>query len=130
VHYRNVLFCDETAGDIAGFMKALRRDTKTKNIALPVFLVSAGVQEEQVAIARDAGMNGVVVKPLSVATVEKKLRLTLEEPKAWIATPNFIGPDRRIHREAGCAARWRFFDRRVRSDELVRVFPVPPVLPK
>ena len=127
----NAVFCDEIAGDIAGFMKALRRDTKTKNITVPAFLVSARVQEKQVAIARDAGMNSVLVKPLSAATIERRLKLVLERPKAWVATNTFIGPDRRANRGGRSVASQRLgpFNRRAGSDGITNVFPVVPALP-
>src|SRR5271156_1234686 len=88
-HHRDVVFCDERAGNCAEFMKALRRDVETRNITVPVFLISAGVQEEQILVARDAGMNGVIVKPVSVATVERKLCATLKRPKDFVATKAF-----------------------------------------
>jgi len=127
-HYRNVVFCDE-ACDTSGFMKALRRDVKTQNITVPVFLISSGVQEEQIFVARDAGMNGVIVKPVSVATVERKLRIALGSPKDWVASKEFIGPDRRANRDRrGSAGLAELPDRRGRSDRRADVFAVPPML--
>ena len=98
-YYRDVVFCGDTAGNSVDFMKKLRRDVSTRNITVPVFLVSAGAHADQAFIARDAGMNGVIVKPVSVATVERKLQATLQTPRDFVATRTFIGPDRRTSRE-------------------------------
>jgi len=128
-HHRDVVFCDERAGNCAEFMKVLRRDVGTRNITVPVFLISAGVQEEQILVARDAGMNGVIVKPVSVATVKRKLSATLKTPKDFVTTKAFIGPDRRTGREDRRIAgdRLGFEDRRVRTQP-AEIFPVPPTL--
>jgi two-component system chemotaxis response regulator CheY len=96
---RDVVFYDEMAGVPADFMKTLRRDFDTRNILVPTFLVTAGVDEKQIVSARDAGINGVIVKPVSSATVERKLRATLQTPKDFVATKTFIGPDRRARED-------------------------------
>jgi len=131
-HRRDVVFCDELAGVPADFMKTLRRDFNTRNILVPVFLVTAGADEQQIHTARDAGINGVIVKPVSVATVERKLRATLQTPKDFVATKAFIGPDRRANREdrrlAGERADREERRGRGRSAEAL-VFPVAPTLP-
>jgi CheY-like chemotaxis protein len=99
MRHRDVIFLSDTAGDIVSFVRALRRDTATRNITVPVFLVSAGIQQAEIGRARDAGLNGIIVKPVSAATVEKKLRLALAAPKDWVASMEFIGPDRRGKKE-------------------------------
>jgi CheY-like chemotaxis protein len=94
-NHRDLIFLDEEAGDTVAFARALRRDANGRNSAIPIFLVSAGPHEEQIVLARDAGINGVIVRPLSAAAVERKLRLVLEPPKPWISTADYVGPDRR-----------------------------------
>ena len=129
--HRDVVFCDELAGDCADFMMSLRRDTSTHNITIPVFLVSAGVQEQQVTAARDAGLNSVIVKPVSLATVERKLRATLQTPKDFVTSKTFIGPDRRANREDRRQAGDRpGFTERRRSSPSAELFAVPPTLPR
>jgi CheY-like chemotaxis protein len=127
-NYSNVVFCDE-ACDTAGFIKALRRDTKTQNITVPVFMISAGVQQEQIAVARDAGINGVIVKPISAATVERKLRVALGNPKDWVASKEFIGPDRRTNQERRLSCDLLgFSDRRGGSSLRADIFAISPML--
>ena len=84
--YRDVVFCGDTVGNSADFVKKLRRDVHTRNITVPVFLVSAGSHADQALVARDAGINGVIVKPVSVATVEHKLQATLQTPRGFVAS--------------------------------------------
>ncbi len=126
--HRDVIFLADTAGDIAAFVRALRRDTGTRNITVPVFLIAAGIQQSDIARARDAGMNGIIVKPVSVATVERKLKAALEAPRDWVASMEFIGPDRRGRKER----RVNRVSKRERRGpaEPGRVTPVTPRLPK
>jgi CheY-like chemotaxis protein len=98
MYKRDVVFLSDTAGDAAAFARALRRDTGTRNITVPVFLVADGVKQSALARARDAGLNGVIVKPVSASAVEKKL-LALKSPRDWVASQEFIGPDRRGKKE-------------------------------
>ncbi len=130
-YYRDVVFCHVTAGNSADFMKKLRRDVRTRNITVPVFLVSAGAHADQALIARDAGMNGVIVKPVSAATVERKLQATLQTPRDFVASRTFIGPDRRTSREdrRGLNDEPGFEDQCARPSD-ARVFAVPPALTK
>jgi CheY-like chemotaxis protein len=92
-----VVFCDELAGplDPFAFLKALRRDLETRDVTVPVVLVSVGAEFSKVAAARDAGMNDVIVKPVSVDTIERKLISLVLEPKAFVTAKGFVGPDRR-----------------------------------
>jgi DNA-binding response OmpR family regulator len=126
--HRDVIFLSDTSGDIAAFVRALRRDTGTRNITVPVFLVAAGVQQNDIARARDAGLNGIIIKPVSVATVERKLKAALESPRDWVASMGFIGPDRRGRKERR-TNRVSKGERR-KAAEPGRVTPVSPRLPK
>jgi two-component system chemotaxis response regulator CheY len=92
-----VVFCDELAGplDPFAFLKALRRDLETRDVTVPVVLISAGAEFSKVAAARDAGMNDVIVKPVSIDTIERKLTSLVLEPKAFVTARGFVGPDRR-----------------------------------
>jgi PleD family two-component response regulator len=93
----SIAFCDELAGplDPFAFLKTLRRDLKTCDVTVPVVLVSAGADYPKIVAARDAGMNDVLVKPVSAETVERKLRSLLLAPRAFVTTKAFVGPDRR-----------------------------------
>jgi two-component system chemotaxis response regulator CheY len=96
-HTFTLIFCDELVTPLNPFefLKALRRDVETRDVTVPVVLVSSGLEFYRVAAARDAGMNDVIVKPVSVETVEKKLRSLVLSPKHFVTTKAFIGPDRR-----------------------------------
>ena len=56
------------------FLRALRRDLTTRDVTVPVVLVSSGAGSSKMNAARDSGMNDVIVKPVSIGTIERKLR--------------------------------------------------------
>lgn len=93
----SIVFCDEMAGplDPFVFLKTLRRDLATRDVTVPVVLVSAGADYSKIIAARDAGMNDVMAKPVSAETVERKLRSLLLAPRSFITAKAFVGPDRR-----------------------------------
>ncbi|HXJ00439.1 MAG TPA: response regulator [Micropepsaceae bacterium] len=95
------IFCDEAVGplDAAGFVLAVRRNGKVRNPRTPIVLVSDGPQRAQVEAVRDAGINDLLVRPLSMSSVERKLQSLLAAPKPFIETEAFFGPDRRRERD-------------------------------
>lgn len=126
----DVIFCDEAAGPRhpATFVRTLRRDLSTKNITIPIVLVSAGTNSRRVAAWRDLGGNDVITKPVSANVIRNHLRALILEPKPFITTKSFIGPDRRRvrtdRRKFGETGRFEA-DRRQHSDE-GKIFSVSP----
>ena len=111
----SIVFCDELAGPLEpfAFLKALRRDLTTRDVTIPVVLVSAGADGSKIVAARDAGMNDVIAKPVSVGTIERKLRSLLLAPRPFITAKEFVGPDRRSSRDD----RRQFGERRPASED-------------
>lgn len=52
-------------------LKAIRGDAKLK--ALPVLMVTAEAQRDQIVEAAKAGVNGYIIKPFTAATLKEKL---------------------------------------------------------
>lgn len=94
----DVVFCDEKI-DVIAFLKRLRRDVRTLDVTVPVILILAGANRQQIQTIRDAGVNDVIVKPVSPKTVEQKLQSLILTPKPFVAVESFVGPDRRRNRD-------------------------------
>lgn len=126
----SIVFLDEMAGPLKPlhFLKMLRRDLNTSDVTIPVVLVSAGADTAKISAARDAGMNDVISKPVSVQTIERKLRSLLVEPRPFVTAKSFVGPDRRHSKED----RRQFGERSAKSDRRGKktspVFPIGPRL--
>ena len=93
----DAVFCDEAAGAIGGvpFPLAARRAEGVLNPMLPIFLVCSLPVRRQVESARDDGVTDVLVRPVSAATIIRKLRIAMLAPRPFILAGEFFGPDRR-----------------------------------
>lgn len=91
------VFCDDSCSEIGGksFAFAVRRQAAVLNPMVPLFLVSGGPRLFDVERARDTGYTDVLTRPISAYTIARKLKNVLENPRSFIAAPDFFGPDRR-----------------------------------
>lgn len=48
--------------------------------------------------ARDAGMTEFLVKPFSARSMARRITMVIENPRQFVRTDDFFGPDRRRHR--------------------------------
>jgi two-component system chemotaxis response regulator CheY len=93
----DAVFCDEAADTIGGvpFPLAARRAEGVLNPMLPIFLVCGSPVRRQIETARDDGITDVLVRPVSAATIIRKLRIAVLAPRPFILADGFFGPDRR-----------------------------------
>ena len=111
------VFCDSSVSDDdpESFAIAARRTPDLLNPLIPIFLVCSGPRRVDVELARDTGFNDVLALPLSAATVTRKLKAELLNPRSFIASRQFFGPDRR-----NTVRSWRGADRRVKQPRKVQ----------
>ena len=64
-------------------------------VDVAVLMVSGDAAKEVVVDARNAGVNEFLVKPVSAESLYRRVRNVLVNPKAFVQTADFIGPDRR-----------------------------------
>jgi len=64
-----------------------------------VLVLSAHTDKARVEAARDAGATEVCAKPVSPAEVYKKIVSMIAEPRLYIRSDGYFGPDRRRHGE-------------------------------
>lgn len=62
---------------------------------VPIIMVSAHSEEWRIALARDAGINEFLVKPLAATKVISHIRSIVEHPRKFVKSQRFLGPDRR-----------------------------------
>jgi CheY-like chemotaxis protein len=93
----DAVFCDERAEPVLDmpFTVAARRAPDLLYPMVPLFLVTGGPRRRDVEAARDKGVSDVLVRPISPATIRRKLAQSLGRPRPFIAAPDFFGPDRR-----------------------------------
>jgi CheY-like chemotaxis protein len=115
----NAVFCDDSCSEVDGksFAYVVRRHPSVLNPMVPLFLVCAGPRFRDIELARDTGFSDVLCRPVSAATVIRKLRQVIETPRSFIASSSFFGPDRRAKQRPA----FQGAERRVRSGRKVKL---------
>ena len=85
-------------GDGLSFLREVREGADIPNPFMPVILITAHAHRTLLDKARELGVNGLLVKPLTAAAVEKKVLSALQKPKDFLLTKYYFGPDRRAGR--------------------------------
>lgn len=77
------------------FTEQLRRDSSIANNGVPVILMAQSVDAELVTAARDAGVNEIVMKPISMQVLVRRLLHILARKRPLVRGGGYVGPDRR-----------------------------------
>lgn len=75
--------------------KLIRKTQKGPNRYVPVIMLSGHTERKRVAEARDAGVTEFMCKPISAKALYKRVVSVLTEPRAFITSEGYTGPDRR-----------------------------------
>lgn len=96
----DVIICDwNMAGlDGHGFLKELRRDPEAPWAGIPVIMLTAHNESSVVKKARDAGVDGFLLKPVTPRLLLDRIQQVLERPKDFVVSPAYTGPERRTRR--------------------------------
>jgi two-component system, chemotaxis family, chemotaxis protein CheY len=94
----DILFCDLNLPKIDAFslIKRLRADESNDARFIPIVILTSHTQERNIEKSRDSGANIVIAKPLSAKAVYDRLAWIAQEPRAFVQTTGYIGPDRRF----------------------------------
>jgi two-component system, chemotaxis family, chemotaxis protein CheY len=94
----DILICDVQLPSHGGLalVRAIRGRTDNEHRTIPILLMSSDSSEATVKRARDSGANMVIAKPLSPASLYDRLSWIAFNPRKFVDTPNYFGPDRRF----------------------------------
>lgn len=81
--------------DGIAFTRRLRTHRASPNPHIPVILLTAHTDRTTVIEARDAGVNAFVAKPVSIDEMRRKIQLVIDDPRQFIRSEDYVGPDRR-----------------------------------
>jgi len=81
--------------DGIAFTRRLRTHRASPNPHIPVILLTAHTDRTTVIEARDAGVNAFVAKPVSIDEMRRKIELVIKDPRRFIRSEDYVGPDRR-----------------------------------
>lgn len=109
-HFKpSVIFVDWDAGRMSGleFTREIRRNTTGVVRETPIVLLSAALSHDQLLEARQAGVNEVLLKPISAFGVLTRIEEILLRPRKFIDSRNYVGPCRRRRVDPEFTGPWR-----------------------
>jgi len=97
----DILLCDDKLPPHGGLQvtHAIRRKRDNENRTIPILIMAGNARESLVKIARDAGANMVMAKPVSATSLYDRLTWIAFNPRQFVDTANYYGPDRRFKNE-------------------------------
>lgn len=100
VYTTDILLTDWMMSPIDGIelTRYVRASKASPNPFLPIMMITGYSSLYDVLTARDAGVTELLTKPISVQALYGKFRRLILNPRPFVRTASFFGPDRR-HRE-------------------------------
>ncbi|HEY8618243.1 response regulator [Phenylobacterium sp.] len=97
----DLILLDRHLGEVDGLdlARQIRRHRRAAVAETPIVMLTGSASAESVRAARDAGVNGYLVKPFTVVAVHERLVATLSHRPPFIRSATYIGPDRRRRRD-------------------------------
>lgn len=83
--------------DAVTFIKNLRARENDHNAAMQLIMMMGNANTRRVIEARNAGVDEFLVKPISLRALHGRLLTLVENPRVFVRTPTYAGPDRRRH---------------------------------
>ncbi len=81
------------------FLKTLRRDEDPRIRQTPVIMVTSSTEVKRIIEARDHGIDGYLVKPVSPLKLQQALEKVLLHRRPFVESPGYIGPCRRTRND-------------------------------
>jgi two-component system chemotaxis response regulator CheY len=81
------------------FTQKVRNDPNSKNPFLPIIMLTGYAEKGRVLEARDAGVTEMMIKPVTAKALVARLNAVIFNPRPFIRTKTYFGPDRRRRNE-------------------------------
>lgn len=96
-HAVDIAICDLNMQPMNGkqFTHRIRTDPNSINPYLPIIVCTGHAELVHISDARDAGATEILRKPVSAGSLYSRLQVAIEQPRPFILTRSFSGPDRR-----------------------------------
>lgn len=77
------------------FVRLVRTAKDSPNPYVPIIMLSGYTEYRRITEARDAGVNEFLAKPISAKALYQRFANIIENPRSFIRTKTYFGPDRR-----------------------------------
>ncbi len=101
--------------DGVAFIRRLRTDPDSPAPYIPVIMLTAHADRARVVAARDAGVNAFCAKPVTAVDLMKKIAAVIDDPRPFVRSDGYAGPDRRRQDALAHAGPERRADRQPKS---------------
>lgn len=93
----DIIICDLRMDPQDGieFTRMVRTHDNSPNCYVPIIMLTGHSERSAVVRAREAGVHEFLAKPVSAKKLYGKIRSIIENPRAFIRTEDYFGPDRR-----------------------------------
>ena len=97
-HKIDLLLCDSKLPPDGGlkFTQSIRWDKESEFRTIPILIMTNDTRSNAITQARDSGANMIVVKPMSPASLYDRLLWVAFNPRKFVDSPSYFGPDRRF----------------------------------
>lgn len=89
------------------FVRLLRNSPDSPSQLVPVIMITGHSTFARVHEARDAGVNEFLAKPLTARGVIERIHQVVENPRPFVRTDDYFGPDRRRRADPAHRGPWR-----------------------
>jgi DNA-binding response OmpR family regulator len=84
--------------DAIAFVKRVRSAENNRHSEMQLIMMIGHANTRRVIQARDAGVDEFVVKPISARGLHSRLLALVDNPRLFVRSASYTGPDRRRHR--------------------------------
>ncbi len=93
----DIVLCDMVMEPIDGisFLHYVHTDSMSPNPFIPVIMVTGQADRRIVRDARDAGVNALLAKPITMEALRRRVVAVISEDRDFIVDDSYVGPDRR-----------------------------------
>jgi len=89
------------------FVRRVRQSEDLPNRAVTIFMLTNRGALSHVELAREAGVDGYMRKPISARALEKRVGAAVQNPQPFIVTATYSGPCRRRRQDPSFDGPWR-----------------------
>ena len=86
--------------DGVAFTREVRNSPDSRDVYLPVIMMTGQAERGRVEEARDAGVTEFLLKPLTLRSLVDRLEAVIHRPRPFVRTAAYFGPCRRRRADA------------------------------
>lgn len=93
----DLVICDLNMRPMDGktFIRNVRTSDNRRLQYLPILVCTAHAEFKHIADARDAGASEILLKPFDARSIYGRMQSIFENPRPFVHSPSYNGPDRR-----------------------------------